>query len=448
MNVWWFAPSRRCAAREKANCMASASLPAATTPSAASKLPGPATRAEAREEKREIKAERKEEKRELKAERKAGKREAKQEARIQKREKKEEKHELKAERKAEKFLSKVEKDEDSVLAKVLKQEAKADKQEAKAEQKAEKFLAKTEKLASKAARRAARRASARNGSASRKWLKGPLPGRKRRRSRVERPQTAAKPGGVCSASDHALWDTSASAAFAADMGACGPSCVGVHACTYACVRRRQPAMSSACAEQYAVLAACTRSRCWRVCLTGTHAECGACGTRCNPEFFRATGLRPWRPGAGQLAGGADGAADDARFGASETPLLAQGWTLGTVAPLLVLLVLCGLLGGRPCYRRHGWRLLPCWRRTFASARKAKASPGHPRPTPATWTVMEGATIVREPTRLDPAQGWTQRRVVPQQHGGHPRSSVDDLRAELFGSSGGAMSRTVSFEAVL
>ena len=418
---------------------------------AASKLPGPATRAEARDEKRE-----------LKAERKAEKREAKEEARVQKREEKEEKRELKADRKAEKFLLKVEKGEDSVLAKVLKQESKVDRREAKAERKAEKFLAKTEKLASKAARRAERRAARiRNGTAPRKWLKGPLPGlgrRKRRRSRVERPQATAE-AGVCTASDRELWDTSASKAFAADMGACGPSCVGVFACTYACVQRRQPALSDACAEQYAVLAACTRSKCWRVCLAGTHAECGACGTRCNPEFFRVTGLTPWRAGAGLLADGVAGA-DAARFDASETPLLARGWTLGTAAPLLVLLALCGFLCGRPCYRRHGWRLFPCWRRTFTSARKAKASPGHPRPTPATWTVMEGATIVREPTRLDSAQGWTQRRVVSrldasfaqqqqqQQQGCNPRSSVDDLRAQLFSSSSGAMSRAVSFEAVL
>lgn len=416
---------------------------------ASAKLPGPATRAEAKVEKQEVEAERKVEKQEVKAERKA------------------EKRELKAKRQAEKFLSKVEKGEDIVLARVLKQEAKADKQEAKAEQKAKKFLAKTEKLASNAARRAARLA---NGTAaSRRWLKRPLPGarrRKRRRSRAEQPHATAEAGGVCSASDRRLWDASASAAFATDMGACGPSCVGVFACTYACVRRRQPALSTACAEQYAVLAACTRSKCWRVCIAGTHAECGACGTRCNPDFFRVTGLTPWRPGTGQLADGAD----DARIpGASETTLLVRGWTLGTVVPLLALLLglLCGLVG-RPCHRRHGWRLLPCWRRTFASARKAKASPAHPRSAPATWTVMDDATIASAPTRLDPAQGWAQRRVVsrldeeqqlqPQQRPGNPvrtlsgnpgvRSSVDDLRAELFRSSNGDMSRTVSFEAVL
>ena len=140
-----------------------------------------------------------------------------------------------------------------------------------------------------------------------------------------------------------MWERAASQAFSTDMGACGPRCLGSKVCTVQCVGQRHPGLSPACLEAYGEIAQCTARRCWAVCASGTHAQCGACGVRCNPRFFETTGFTRWEnPRAGL----------DVDIGAEAEPAEAEGSAPAYGAALVLLMILLPFL---LCLGRYGWK---------------------------------------------------------------------------------------------
>lgn len=99
-------------------------------------------------------------------------------------------------------------------------------------------------------------------------------------------------GACMDAADQTAYKAKGEKNFISDMTDCGKKCMGAKSCVSKCMVGKE-SYTSACADCFGELGACTESNCLAQCIAGNSPKCAACQqAKCAPAFTTCSGLTP------------------------------------------------------------------------------------------------------------------------------------------------------------